>query len=198
MVDCEIKGEKVGDGQAQVSPHLKPKHAFLVPKVPKKRGVIFCPPPFFWLFLRGEKWVSARCATLVSTLRNPTTSYFSSYLTTPIERFKLRVYFELLRHLCNNLPQSRLTSLNGSLVYNRRISSIGSFHWAFCQTIAQVKIISHLVDQYLSSPALIWLSFDSKKRQINCYFNFFVVWTPIVFLKVDFSPKGRFFVRECQ
>ena len=41
-----------------------PKHVFLVPKVPQKRGVIFCPPPFLGLFLREKKWFSARCGAV--------------------------------------------------------------------------------------------------------------------------------------
>jgi len=57
------KGKKVDDEQAQVSCHLKnsAKTVFFVPKVPQKRGVIFCQPPFSGLFLREKKLFLARC-----------------------------------------------------------------------------------------------------------------------------------------
>jgi hypothetical protein len=63
MVERKNKGKKVDDEQAQVSCHLKnsTKTVFLVPKVPKKRGVIFCQPPFSGLFLREKKLFLARC-----------------------------------------------------------------------------------------------------------------------------------------
>jgi hypothetical protein len=63
MVDCENRGKKVDERQLQLSPYLKnsTKTYFLLLKSPKKRCVIFCPPPFSGLFLRGEKWFSARC-----------------------------------------------------------------------------------------------------------------------------------------
>ena len=56
---AKIKGKKSTiDRLKQVSPLLKnrPKHVFLVPKVPKERCVIFCPPPFLPTFLRDKKW----------------------------------------------------------------------------------------------------------------------------------------------
>jgi hypothetical protein len=60
---AKIKGKKSTKDSLNSALILKtrPKHTFYSSKVPKKRCVIFCPPPFSGLFLRGEKWFSARC-----------------------------------------------------------------------------------------------------------------------------------------
>jgi hypothetical protein len=51
MVERKNKGDKVDDGKAEVSPHLKnpTKTCFfgtLRTKSPKKKGSYICPPPF--------------------------------------------------------------------------------------------------------------------------------------------------------
>jgi hypothetical protein len=57
---AKIKGKKSTTDSLKSAVILKtrPKQYFLAIKVPKSRGVIFCPPPFSGLFLRGEKWFS--------------------------------------------------------------------------------------------------------------------------------------------
>ena len=63
-VESQINGGKVDDQKPQLSHHLKnsTKTCFLAIKVPKPRGVIFCPPAFLPTFLREKKWFIARCS----------------------------------------------------------------------------------------------------------------------------------------
>jgi len=64
MLESKIKGKKSTTQTLNSAVILKtrPKHVFLVIKVPKPRSVIFCPPPFLPTFLREKKLFYARCA----------------------------------------------------------------------------------------------------------------------------------------
>ena len=54
---AKLKGKKstIGSLKSAVILKTRPKHNFLVIKVPKPRSVIFCPPPFLPTFLREKK-----------------------------------------------------------------------------------------------------------------------------------------------
>ena len=96
--------------------------------------------------------------------------------------YYISIEFRNLRYYATFSPHIWfITTLNCSLVYNRRILSVGSFRWAFYRTTAQVKVIFHLVDQYLSLPALISLSFVQRKDEMYYFEILWGVTTPIFF-----------------
>jgi hypothetical protein len=77
---AKIKGKKwtIDRLKSAVILKTRPKHVFLVRKVPKPRGAIFCPPPFLPTFLREKKLFYARCADLAGGV-SLTTGQVSSY-----------------------------------------------------------------------------------------------------------------------